>query len=229
MQPFRAITRTTQSLRTHSHASRSLRVFISPTSAAPAQGPYTAQTYARKADHTANTAHPSTEESYILTLHTTAAHHALITALRSKYFPAHLNKLSAHIALFRALPGSHLPTITTDLASLTQYETPFRIATTEAFALGKDKGVALGVDAPEAGRLYEWLREEWVGFLSAQDKSFRPHYTLQNKVDEGTARRSLEEVRESFEGSEGVVDGLVLWRYERGHWRHVRDFHFGEG
>lgn len=64
-------------------------------------------------------------------------------------------------------------------------------------------------------------------FLSKQDKSFKAHYTIQNKVDEeGVPERTLEEVRREFEGSRGTVDGFSLFRYDRGYWRHVEDFMF---
>jgi len=39
-------------------------------------------------------------------------------------------------------------------------------------------------------------------------------------------QKTLEEVRQRFGGSKGEVDGLTLWRYDRGYWRHVRDFAF---
>jgi len=150
-----------------------------------------------------------------------------MTALRTQYFPPTLSKLDAHIALFRALPGSHLPTITTDIQNLVASQHPFPIKATKPFQLGH--GVAIHVHAPEAGEIHERLREKWAGFLSKQDQSFRAHYTVQNKVEKDNAERTLQEVRGTFRGEEGGLGGLVLYRYDRGFWRDEREFEFGGG
>jgi len=188
--------------------------------------PPTSRFYTRQADHTPNTADPESAV-YILALRTDTAHHTRITALRTQYFPPNLNKLEAHIALFRALPGSHLPAITTDIHELVASQPPFPIKATKPFQLGH--GVAIHVHAPEAGEIHERLREKWAGFLSKQDQSFRAHYTVQNKVEKDVAERTLQEVRGTFRGEEGVVRGLVLYRYDRGFWRDKGEFEFGGG
>ena len=186
-------------------------------------GPYTAEKYTRRADHTANTAHEG-EDSYILTLHTDPSHHQRVTALRTHYFPPKLNKLSAHIALFRALPGSQLATIEADISASAQQQHPFPIATGKAYLLGH--GVAIDANAPPARGIYDGLKGKWEGFLSKQDKSFKAHYTIQNKVEDGVPQRTLEELGKTFGGSSGRVDGLSLYRYDRGYWRHMKDFMF---
>ena len=89
----------------------------------------------------------------------------------------------------------------------------------------------MGIEAvvPEAKVICEELRGRWEGFLSKQDRGFRAHYTVQNKVDEEEViERTLEEVK-AFEGSTGTVDGLSLYRYDKGYWRHERDFWFAKG
>jgi hypothetical protein len=65
------------------------------------------------------------------------------------------------------------------------------------------------------------------GFLSKQDMSFKPQYTVQNKAENGTPEKTLEAIEREWQGSRGQVDGLTLWRYDRGYWRHTRDFMFG--
>ena len=189
----------------------------------PSSSPYTADQYLRQANHTAKTAHKD-EESYILTLHTDPAHHKRVTALRTQYFPAKINKLSAHIALFRALPGSQLATITADISAVAEQQRSFPIATGKVHLLGH--GVAIDANVPPARGIYDGLKGKWEEFLSKQDKSFKAHYTIQNKVEEGVPQRTLEELERNFEGSRGRVDGLSLFRYDRGYWRHVKDFMF---
>lgn len=186
-------------------------------------GPYTADEYTRRADHTANTAQEE-KDSYILALHTDPEHQKCVTALRTQYFPPKLNKLSAHIALFRALPGSQLATIESDISAAAEKQTPFPIATGKPFLLGHC--VAIDANAPQAKGIYNGLKEKWEKFLSKQDKSFKAHYTIQNKVEDGVPQRTLEELQKNFQGSRGQVDGLSLFRYDRGYWRHTKDFMF---
>lgn len=193
-----------------------------PTNQAPS-GPYTADEYTRRADHTANTAQEE-GDSYILALHTDPEHHKRVTALRTQYFPPKLNKLSAHIALFRALPGSQLATIQADIIAVADKQQSFPIATGKVFLLGH--GVAIDANVPPARGIYNGLRDKWEGFLSKQDKSFKAHYTIQNKVEDGVPQKTLEELQKNFEGSQGQVDGLSLYRYDRGYWRHTKDFMF---
>ena len=193
-----------------------------PTGQTPS-GPYTANEYTRQADHTANTAQEE-EDSYILALHTDPEHHERVTALRTQYFPPKLNKLSAHIALFRALPGSQLATIQADISAVAEKQQSFPIATGKAFLLGH--GVAIDAHVPPARGIFNELKGKWDGFLSKQDKSFKAHYTIQNKVEDGVPERTLEGLQKTFGGSRGQVDGLSLYRYDRGYWRHTKDFMF---
>ena len=202
------------------HSTKTMATF--PTSQAPS-GPYTANEYTRQADHTANTAQEE-QDSYILALHTDPEHHKRVTALRTQYFPPKLNKLSAHIALFRALPGSQLATIQADIIAVAEKQQSFPIATGKAFLLGH--GVAIDANVPPARGIYNELKDRWESFLSKQDKSFKAHYTIQNKVEDGVPQKTLEELQKTFEGSRGQVDGLSLYRYDRGYWGHTKDFMF---
>ena len=186
-------------------------------------GPYTADKYTRRADHTAKITQEE-EDSYILALHTDLEHHKRMTALRTQYFPPKLNKLSAHVALFRALPGSQLVVIEADVSAAAEKRQSFPIATGKAYLLSH--GVAIDANVPLAREIYNGLKEKWGGFLSKQDKSFKAHYTIQNKVEAGVPQRTLDELQKNFEGSQGQVDGLSLYRYDRGYWRHTKDFMF---
>ncbi|KAL8691064.1 MAG: hypothetical protein Q9218_003626 [Villophora microphyllina] len=195
-----------------------------PTSA----GAYTAENYTRKADHTPQTAQPESE-TYILALHTDAAHHQALTTLRNKYFPPKLNKLSAHIALFRALPGSQLPKIEKSIEDLVRQYHPFPITADKPFVLSH--GVGIEARVPQAKTIFRVLKEQWEHFLSRQDHSFRAHYTIQNKVDDKeVVHKTLEEVQSVFGGSQGMVTGLALYLYNKGYWdmKHIYLFP-GEG
>jgi hypothetical protein len=170
---------------------------------------------------------------YVLTLMTDRAHHDRMTALRKKYFPKHLNKLAAHLTLFHALPRSKLESsimpLLEDVASRTS---PFRIRADKPFRM--KKGFAVSVSEVE-GRMqgknvHRALQGPWEqeGFLSAQDAGgCRLHYTLMNKVDDDRAvEAAYAEFLEQFKGDMGTVEGLALWKYDRGFWKWDRSFAF---
>ena len=194
-----------------------------------ATGAYTAEEYQRRDDHKPRTARLEQEETYILALKTDRAHHQAMTALRIRYFPKHLNKLSAHVALFHALPGSRLPQIEKDIQDLVRQTHPFPITAHDPYILGGNHGVAISVDAGHAKDLFAHLQRQWRGFLSNQDNHFKAHYTIQNKVeDEAVPRRTIEELqKDGFRESKGNVEGLSLYLYDRGYWRLTKTFSFG--
>ena len=194
-------------------------------------GPYTAENYERNPDHKPNTTSSTTEETYILALRTDPSHHKALTALRDQYFPPKINKLAAHIALFRALPGSRLEQIVSDVAAITSSIAPFAIATGKPFRLAHGVGIEAYTTPQAAVReIWEELKRRWSDFLSKQDLgNFRAHYTIQNKVeDEQKVKECMERVKNEFHGSQGTVDGLVLYKYDRGWWKKERCFPFGE-
>ena len=196
-----------------------------------ATGAYTAEEYQRRDDHKPRTVDSEQEETYILALKTDPAHHQAMTALRHRYFPKHLNKLSAHVALFRALPGSQLPQIEKDIQDLVRQTHPFSITAHDPYILCGNHGVAIDVDAGHAKSLFAHLQRQWKGFLSNQDRGFKAHYTIQNKVeDEVMPKRTIEELqKDGFRESKGKVEGLSLYLYDRGYWRLTKTFNFRGG
>ncbi|KAL9014358.1 MAG: hypothetical protein Q9173_000995, partial [Seirophora scorigena] len=118
-----------------------------------------------------------------------------------------------------------LPAIETAIRDLVQRTRPFPIETRDAFPLAH--GVGLEVHIPPAKEIFYTLEGQWGRFLSKQDRGFRAHYTLQNKVDDReVVWKTLEEVRAGFEGSRGTVEGLALWLYVRGYWKLRQVFPF---
>ncbi|MCJ1444736.1 MAG: hypothetical protein MMC23_005238 [Stictis urceolatum] len=189
-------------------------------------GPYTAETYRRRDDHKAKTGNEN-EESYILALHTDSEHHKTMTALRNKHFPPRINKLEAHIALFRALPGSELSRIKQDISDIASLKQSFSISASQPFRMGKGVGIRISHTEP-AKTIFEELKQRWEPFLSQQDRSFKAHYTIQNKVDdESVVDDTIKDVKEHFRGSNGTVQGLSLYKYDRGYWRKEQNFPFG--
>lgn len=180
--------------------------------------------------HLPNTTSPE-RNVYILTFLTDAPSHKAMTDLRTQYFPRHLNRLNAHLTLFHALPGSQLSSsIMPTLTTLAYSTSPFPISATTPFKLrhGIAVGVPKGRGGDEARRVWRILRDEWRGFLSEQDRAgFKAHYTIMNKEeDDLKATKAFEEVERSWRVVRGRVEGLSLWLYEKGRWKHEVDFRF---
>lgn len=175
------------------------------------------------------------ESVYVLTLLTDNGHQKRMTALRNKYFPRKLNKLGAHLTLFHALPESKLEsTIIPTIKQVVSERQPFSVNAARPFRM--KKGIAISVPRDQGGEqakeVHSALLGAWEGegWLSEQDSGgMRAHYTIMNKVDEEEeVARAMEEVAGSWKGDKGTVVGLGLWRYEKGFWKWVEAFEFGQ-
>ncbi len=119
------------------------------------------------------------------------------------------------------------------LTNLTARERPFTVGIKNPFILGKrGRGVALNIASFKLKKLHEGLAREWEGEgvqLTDQDRAgLRPHVTVQNKVSEEEAKKTLAEL-EAFEERAGKGEALALWRYEvGGRWTFLRESVFGE-
>ncbi|KAI1142015.1 hypothetical protein F5Y05DRAFT_369444 [Hypoxylon sp. FL0543] len=189
-------------------------------------------THRRLENHRPNTIVSEKEETYyILSLQTDPTHHRTMCALRERYYPPALLRVSAHISLFRALPGSILPSIRADIGAAVARMKPFGIrAVGPPIPMGRG-GVGVSVTGLEpVEELVKDLQAKWHGVLSRQDRgAFRGHYTLMNKENDWEkVSRCLEEVRRELEpeGCPGMALGLRLWRYDNGWWRHEEDLSF---
>jgi 2'-5' RNA ligase len=86
------------------------------------------------------------------------------------------------------------------------------------------RGVAVEIVAEPAREIYQELKSKWCRFLSPQDMSFRPHYTVQNKVEKEVALKTFKELQKEFKYSRGWVNGVTLWQYDQGSWREGKHF-----
>lgn len=200
--------------------------------------------YRRREAHQPRTAAQDEEQVYVLTLLTDAKLHHEMTALRRKWFPEKLLKVDAHITLFHALPGSRLDEIKRGLAETAARTERFELKAGPQGVFRMGKGVGIEIDTGSLARtrcLREGLRSQWngevgeaqdEGWLSEQDarKGWKGHYTVMNKEDD---RDRMEQcyrgLTGEWHGGKGLVNGLRLWRYDRGWWRKTEDFFFGDG
>lgn len=160
----------------------------------------------------------------IVALTMDTASHTCFTQLRDRYFPAWCNYLEAHITLFHHL--QNLPLVVAVLEEQSRRE-PFTLQVTGTRNLGN--GVAFELHASQFAALHETLQSRFSAMLTSQDRrKRRPHITIQNKVTAYKALQTLEALRDEKVPSSIKATGFSLWQYEKGPWRHLRDFPFGK-
>ena len=152
------------------------------------------------------------------------AHQARYDALRDEHFPPRPYRLPAHLTLFHQLPGAEEEAVARHLRAVARAAAPLPLRFAEPMSLGG--GVAVRVRSAAATALRAALAAHWAAWLAPQDRGFRPHVTIQNKVDAETARATMEALAEGFEPHEGDSPALLLWRYRGGPWEPAGRFRF---
>ena len=89
------------------------------------------------------------------------------------------------------------------------------------------RGVAYTLESTELAEMRRHLALQWNDWLKPQDRqNYRPHVTVQNKVDPAAARALLDELGDGFTPFQVEAVGLELWWYRGGPWEKVRAFPF---
>jgi 2'-5' RNA ligase len=139
--------------------------------------------------------------------------------LRAQHFPPERNWLQAHVTLFHALPGEHEDVVRRDVVAVADRR-PFDVAVAGLRMLGR--GVAYELRSAELAAVHAELATRWDPWLTRQDRQpFRPHVTVQNKVEPAVARRLHEGLLAGFAPWTVRARGLGLWRYLGGPWSPV--------
>lgn len=137
--------------------------------------------------------------------------------LRKAHFPRHRNQVPAHVTLFHALPGQHEREIVCTLKAACHKRGPLPIDVRGPWSLGR--GVAYRLASPDLEALRSELADAFGPWLTRQDQApYRPHITVQNKVEPDDARTLLEQLQQTFEPFDILAEGLLLWRYLGGPW-----------
>lgn len=150
---------------------------------------------------------------------------AWLNDLRTQHFPPHLNRLSAHLTLFHALPGENRRGIEEGINQVLDQH--FRKKEEEkkgegGAALQFPKLISLGrgfaaevICAPLVN-IHKALQRKWWNDLTPQDRQgFRPHVTLQNKVSPVSAKSTLQQLAPNWRADyTGTLLGLTLWVYQ---------------
>jgi hypothetical protein len=147
-----------------------------------------------------------------------------IQKMRQDHYPAERNRVPAHLTLFHHLPPSVEAELSTRLAAATAVAMPpARIA--GIIDLGA--GTALRVESEELEQVRAGLADAFHGLLTPQDQApWRPHITVQNKVEPREARRLQQELRATFEPRPLAIRGLASWWYRGGPWEPLKTHPF---
>jgi hypothetical protein len=144
--------------------------------------------------------------------------------LRREYYPPDRNQVPAHLTLFHHLPPGIEPELKRRLATLTAFPQPRAMI---ASVLDLGGGTALGVHSEDLVDLREGLAEDLHGLLTPQDQAaWRPHITIQNKVEPREAKALQQRMRAGFEARPLEIRGLATWHYLGGPWQPIRDYIF---
>ena len=157
-------------------------------------------------------------DSFVLTLELDSLSFERLNALRRLHFPRERNFLAAHLTLLHTVSAEQLRRLQPALFSIPHH--PLALRFTGLRFLGG--GVAYAIESPALTHFRRQLMEELGGPFTRQDsQSFRPHVTVQNKVDAAVAKHTFALLSASFEGWEGEGMGLLIWRYCGGPWERV--------
>lgn len=160
----------------------------------------------------------------ILSLTLDPGDQARLDRLRDAHFPPARNFLAAHVTLFHHLPGADHTTITATLEQATAIA-PFTARVARLQSLGC--GVALMLEGELLMQLRSTLARTWADTLTAQDRQgYRPHVTIQNKVDPAVAKALLATLSAGFAPWDVTATGLSLWHYRGGPWEPAGSFPF---
>ena len=144
--------------------------------------------------------------------------------LRRTHFPPERNQVPAHLTLFHHLPPGVEHELGQRLAVYAAAPAP-RASIVGVIDLGA--GTALRVESEELEDIRYDLAQAFTGLLTPQDRAnWRPHITVQNKVEPREARRLQQQLRSTFEPRPLSIKGLASWRYLGGPWEPIRSHVF---
>ena len=150
-----------------------------------------------------------------------SADFAWLDGLRRDHFPPARNQIAAHLTLFHHLPPSLLDELTAQLGQMT------RNVPRPAAAIGKPmllgRGVALRVHSDALVALRAELADAFHGVLTPQDRAgWRPHVTIQNKVDPAVAKALHGEIERDPRIARPLsIIGIAIYFYRDGPWEPI--------
>ncbi|WP_315763772.1 2'-5' RNA ligase family protein [Sphingomonas sp. Y38-1Y] len=147
-----------------------------------------------------------------------AADAAWLTGLRQRHFPPERNHLDAHLTLFHHIAPSLAPEVKQRLVAETRGIAPPQARVGGVMSLGR--GTAFRIESPELEAIRARLADAFRGMLMPQDQAgWRPHVTIQNKVEPAAAKALKAEIEAGFSPRPLAIAGLAAWWYRGGPWQ----------
>ncbi|MDB5726272.1 MAG: 2-5 ligase family protein [Novosphingobium sp.] len=141
---------------------------------------------------------------------------AWLNGLRIANFPAERNQLDAHLTLFHHLPPSIAPELKGRLADLVRASPP---AAAADGLINLGRGVAIRIHSPALDVIRNDLASAFSDLLIPQDAAgWRPHVTIQNKVQPTEARALYASLASGFRPRPLRIIALAAWWYRGGPW-----------
>lgn len=140
--------------------------------------------------------------------------------MRRTHFPPERNQVPAHLTLFHHLPPGIERELGQRLATATAIRPPRGVI---ASVIDLGRGTAFRVECEALEDIRADLADAFRGLLIPQDQApWRPHVTIQNKVEAKAAKALQQELRAAFHPRPLAISGLASWRYLGGPWEPVK-------
>lgn len=122
--------------------------------------------------------------------------------------------------MFHHLPPSALPELQQRLSNQTR-GVPAPSASADSL-INLGRGVAIRIDSPELAMIRSELADAFAPLLTPQDAAgWRPHVTVQNKVDPAQAKATLALLQATFKPRPVKIAGLAAYYYRGGPWERI--------
>jgi hypothetical protein len=142
---------------------------------------------------------------------------AWLTGLRRQHFPPERNHLDAHLTMFHHIAPSLASELKRRLVAETRGIEPPHARIGGVMSLGR--GTAFRVECPELEAIRARIADAFRGMLMPQDQAgWRPHVTIQNKVEPAAAKALKAELDAGFSPRPLGIAGLAAWWYRGGPW-----------
>lgn len=153
------------------------------------------------------------------------ADQAWLDMLRRAHYPPERNRVPAHLTLFYHLPSSAERELRHCLQKIARASLAPAARITGLMNLGT--GTALRIESPDLEAMREDLVEHFQGLLTPPDQArWRPHITIQNKVEVRTARRLQTTLAGERWDRAITLKGFAVWRYVDRQWGAVSKTYF---
>ena len=150
---------------------------------------------------------------------------AMLDALRRAHFPATRNIVPAHLTLIHHLAPSLADELKHRLSRIVRHDRPPPARLAGLVGLGG--GVAFRVESGGLEAIHSDLANAFSGMLTPQDSApWRPHVTIQNKVDPHAAKQLLQELKITFKPRSLAIAGIACWHYRGGPWEPLAEYRF---